>query len=91
MYVAGFGFKGEGKGANYGLPIPAPSIVPVADLLQVPLPSNSAADQVVSDVAPAPIPVTLDEIDEWMSTGFQPLSQISKKMPPEVGESVLWR
>ena len=31
------------------------------------------------------------EVEEWIQSCFRPLKNISSKVPPEVGESVLWR
>ena len=40
---------------------------------------------------PPPIPATTEEVEEWFSGSFKKLTNISRKSPPEVGESVLWR
>ena len=40
---------------------------------------------------PSPIPATTEMVEHWISTHFQPLTNVSTKIPPEIGESVLWR
>ena len=40
---------------------------------------------------PDPIPVSAEQVESWISGCFKPLTNISTKMPPEIGESVLWR
>ena len=30
-------------------------------------------------------------IEQWITEGFRPLTNVSTKMPPEIGESILWR
>ena len=95
FFVPGFGYKGCGKGANYGVEIPPPTTVSAGDPHLFPAQSSSASDGFellpTGPQYPPPIPVTPEEVAEWMSTGFRPLSQMSTKMPPEIGESVLWR
>ena len=43
------------------------------------------------DNVPAPIAATTELVELWVSQDFKKLSNISTKIPPEVGESVLWR
>ena len=40
---------------------------------------------------PRPIPATTEMVEHWISSGFRQLTNISTKIPPEVGERVLWR
>ena len=40
---------------------------------------------------PAPIHPTTEEVEQWVTENFKPLENISTKVPPEIGESVLWR
>ena len=40
---------------------------------------------------PSPIPATTEEVEEWVSSSFRPLTNISTTTPLEVGASVLWR
>ena len=44
-----------------------------------------------SPLIPAPLPVTTEEVEEWMASSFQPLTNISTSADPNVGDSVLWR
>ena len=98
-FVPGFGKKGEGKGANYGIGIPPPCPVPLAHVpLQQPSSSSAAAETAKVDhpaspprMPPPPIMATTEEVEEWLTSGFKKLKEISTKSPPEVGESVLWR
>ena len=96
VHVPGFGFKGQGKSANYGILIAPPAIVPPADLpaaLQVASGAASSGGDARREVdnVPAPIPATTELVELWVSENFKKLSNISTKIPPEVGESVLWR
>ena len=97
VFVQGFGYKGEGKMANYGVTVPMPSLVPRGDVANAPPQgSTSSCSQLgaarPSDpLIPSPIQATAEEVEEWMSNSYKPLQNISKKNPPEVGESVLWR
>ena len=88
VHVPGFGLKGEGKSANCGILIAPPAIVPPAKL--------RAALQVVSGAAssgggacpaddgfPEPIAATTEQVEEWISTNFRPLRNLSQNMPPE--------
>ena len=97
VFVPGFGCKGEGKVANYGVAIALPSVATEEDLppgLQQPGSSSSAQGVEAPPEAPlipTPIPATTQEVEEWMSSSFKPLTNISTNFPPEVGDSVLWR
>ena len=94
------GTKGYGSKANYGIAIPPPEIVPSAEQegsfavsLSAVVAACSALPTVYSgqDTAcPDPIPVTPEEIEEWMSGTFSPVA-FSNQQPPEVGDEVLWR
>ena len=96
QFVPGFGKKGEGKAANYGIGIPPPCPVPPAE---VPLHQQSSSSRETAKEEPPPSPVsmpppimaTTEEVEEWMRSGFKKLKNASTKSPPEVGESVLWR
>ena len=97
MYVAGFGYKGEGKSANYGTLIAAPSVVSPAELAQIGLLSSSSAAMAISDAVmstpkqcPDPIPATFQQIETWLRQSYRPL-EVSHNNPPEIGECVLWR
>ena len=35
--------------------------------------------------------LTIVVVEQWIQTGFRPLTNFSSKVHPEVGESVLWR
>ena len=96
VHVPGFGLKGEGKMANYGIFIAPPAIVPPAELpaaLQVASGSaSSGGDARPQDVhIPQAIAATSELVEQWVSENYKRLSNISTKIPPEVGESVLWR
>ena len=97
VFVPGFGSKGEGKAANYGLFIAAPSLIPPAALPPAVQQASSSsglhgAEAPPSDsLMPRPIPATTEYVEEWVSKNFKPLTNISTKTPPEVGEIVLWR
>ena len=97
MYVHGFGRKGTGKDANYGVAIPPPVLLE-ADAVPPPAQqASSSSDQQCSapiptqPAYPPPIPVSPEKIDEWIAENFRPLGRVSSKMPPEIGEEVLWR
>ena len=99
VYVQGFGCKGEGKDANYGTRIPPPSIVFGGELDQLPGAAWSHCGTVKEEpgaclslsACPHPIAASPDEVERWIAETFKPLTSISTKMPPEIGESVLWR
>ena len=96
VFVPGFGCKGEGKSANYGTAIPPPTLVDPADLPAAIRSASSSSglvkeDPHEDDEIPSPIPATTEDVEMWMESGFRKLTNISTKMPPEVGESVLWR
>ena len=98
VFVPGFGFKGEGKAANYGVAIPRPTLLPPP---QVPPPapqpgSPSGIEGVEAPppsepLIPAPIQAKTEEVEEWVSSNFKPLTNLSTKTPPEIGENILWR
>ena len=88
--------KGEGKTGNYGVAIRPPAAVDIQDLPAALQSASSASMH--SHVAvppdaeiPVPIAATTEDVEEWMRTSFKKLTNISTKVPPEVGESVLWR
>ena len=99
VYVTGFGCKGEGKGANYGISIPPPSLVFGWEVPQWSGGASShegAAKQEPGaerpeSACPDPIAASPAEVERWIAGCFRPLTNISTKMPPEIGESVLWR
>ena len=97
VFVPGFGRKGEGKAANYGTPIPPPTVVDAADLPAAIRDVNTSGrvkqEEEAQDVVeiPTPIPATTEDVETWLLSGFKKLTDISTKMPPECGESVLWR
>ena len=95
VFVLGFGCQGEGKSATHGVAsVPpsllAPAVIPAA--LQQPSSSSAVQGAPPSDPLNSdPIPATTEEVEEWVSSCCRPLTNISTKTPPEVGESVLWR
>ena len=95
MFVQGFGLKGVGKGANYGVGIPPPTAVDPQDLplpLQQTWTSSEAQDALGFDVIPPPpVAATSEMVEEWVSSLYRPLTNISTEIPPPVGASVLWR
>ena len=95
MYVEGFGHKGEGKAANYGVAIPPPTVVALEDLPFEMHPSSSASEVQVAAPSESPVPpplmATSEQVEEWVATEFSPLTNISTNLPPSVGETVLWR
>ena len=99
VYVPGFGCKGEGKDANYGTRIPPPSILFGGELHQLPGAASSHCGTVKehpsacrpASACPNAIAASPDEVESWIAEIFKPLTSISTKLPPEVGESVLWR
>ena len=101
VWVPNFGMKGEGKGANYGVVIPPPMKVDPADVPGA-VPKDSAKTSFYKRPAtsqeippsaniPDPIKSTKDQVEDWIATHFRPLRNLSQKLPPEIGESVLWR
>ena len=94
---SGLGRKGEGKMANYGVTIDPQTLVDEADLpLALQQPSSASSGHggeahKSEPLIPPPIPATSEEVEHWMSSCFKPLTNISTKNPPEVGESILWR
>ena len=96
--MSGFGHKGEGKHANYGTHIPPPSVVPpdeldalVAQGTCIPGQQQPGSSAAAAAAPPDPMPVSSAEVEGWINGSFRPLSNLSTKMPPEVGESILWR
>ena len=93
VFVPGFGRKGEGKDANYGLAIAPPTEVKQEELpliLRCFRSPRGEAPQSPPRI-PTPIPAISEEVEEWMSSGFRQLTNISTKCLPEGGDSVLWR
>ena len=94
MEVPGFGRKGVGKFANYGLLVPAPQVVPVSELppeAQTPLELATGLDAEPTFEIPPPIAATTQNVEEWIQNGYTELVNLSGKVPPEIGESILWR
>ena len=97
VFVPGFGCKGEGKAANYGVAIPMPSLLPqpVCPPAQGQPSSSSGLTEAATSPAepsiPVPIPATTELVEDWVTSHFRKLTNISTKCPPEKGESVLWR
>ena len=96
VWVPNFGYKGEGKHANYGIPIPPPTVARPLDIPPPDQPASSSEDmptaQAVSfSPTPTPIAPTTDDVEDWITSGYTPLTNISAKVPPEVDEMVLWR
>ena len=95
--VPGFGQKGEGKGANYGVGIPPPTVLRAEEYpAALRQPGSSSGSQRVQPLplppqVPQPIAARTEDVDEWISTDFSPLLNLSTKIPPEIGEEVLWR
>ena len=90
--VPGFGRKGEGKDASYGLPVPEPQVVSRADLppeAQQPAAGEARMDAEPTEAIPPPIAATTKNVEEWIPNGFTQLVNLSRKVPPEIG--VLWR
>ena len=98
-WVTGFGCKGEGKSANYGVPIAPPGVVKPSDFpaakqqASTPskLPPPPPPPRRSAGLIPPPVPCTTEQVEDWMRQTFRPLKNMSTKIPPEVGESVLWR
>ena len=94
--VKGFGKKGEGKMANYGIEIPPPTIVEDDDL-PVALRGASSSASGHADTRrssrrpPVPIAATSELVESWIASCFTPLHNLSRNIPPEIGESILWR
>ena len=43
------------------------------------------------DAHPVPIAATSELVDSWIAGCFTPLHNLSRNIPPEIGESILWR
>ena len=76
-----------------------PIMVPLSSPPSGPLPhselppilqASSSCAAAIPEIPP-PIAATTQDVEEWMTTGYKPLTNISQKIPPEVGESILWR
>ena len=97
VWVPGFGCKGEGKLANYGVVIPPPSLLPPAAVLPAPQQAASSSDlheglaHPAPPLIPTPIAATTEDVEEWISTTFRSLTNISTKNPPDIGASILWK
>ena len=96
VFVPGFGLKGEGKSANYGVAIAPPTKVPPPDVPDALQPGSASAspggEAPPSDEGiPPAIAATTELVEEWVSGSFKQLTNISTKIPPEIGESVLWK
>ena len=97
VFVRGFGRKGEGKDANYGVDIPPPSPVQEEDLLLDPALTGSSSGLQGEEFPPTtrrpppPIVATSELIELWMQENFTPLMNLSTNNPPEVGDDILWR
>ena len=97
VIVPGFGRKGEGKGANYGVAIAPPTVVAFADLpaaLQQPSSSSlTPVDQLrrAHFGCPSPLPATSELVEQWITGSYHRLQNISKNLPPATGETCLWR
>ena len=92
--VPGFGRKGEGKNANYGVQVPEPQVVPVSELppeARTLLERPPGLDTEPTSEIPPPIAATTEVVEEWIREGLTQLVNLSGKIPPEVGESILWR
>ena len=97
VFRPGFGCKGEGKSANYGVAIPPPRLLAPVDVpAALQQPGSSSGFQGVQALSfhpeiPPPIPATTEVVEQWMSSSFKALTNISTKTPPEIGECILWR
>ena len=92
--VPGFGRKGEGKDANYGLAVAEPQVVSIEELppeARQGLELGLGLDAEPTFEIPPPIAATTDEVERWIQDGFTKLVNLSSKEPPEVGESILWK
>ena len=92
--VPGFGRKGEGKDANYGVQVPEPQVVSSAEL--PPEAQQLAAGAAThldarTDEIPPPIAASAELVEEWLRDWYTPVENLSGKIPPEIGESILWR
>ena len=92
--VPGFGRKGEGKDANYGAQVPEPQVVCISELPpeargKMELGPDLDAEPISG--IPQPIAATTGEVEGWIQSGFTQLVNLSSKIPPEIGESILWK
>ena len=102
-FVPGFGIKGEGKNANYGLAVPAPhALLPpppspasatatsAAGGAVLPLPRNLWGGS--TSRAPPPYAAPPELVQRWFNEHFKPLPEgMATEWPPPVGSGVLWR
>ena len=97
VFVPGFGCKGEGKDANYGVAVHPPSVASAHEFPSgLQQPSNSSRAQTteappVPSLIPNPIAATSDGVEEWINESFKPLTNIITKLSPNIGGSILWR
>ena len=96
VWVPGFGCKGEGKVANYGVVIPPPSLLPPAAVLPAPQQAASSSSHGGGappdpPLIPTAIAASTEQVEEWVQTSFRPLTNLSRNNPPEIGDNVLWR
>ena len=98
VFVLGFGCKGEGMDANDGVATAPSTLLAAADLPLIC--SNPAVLQGSKEarsspqsepLIPPPISATSEEIENRVSSCFRPLTNISTKSFPEVGESVFMK
>ena len=97
VVVPGFGKKGKGDGkmTNCGIAIEPPTIVAEADLpFALQQPSSSASGHgAISGASkrscPDPIPATSELVDAWIARCFKPLKNLSTKIIPQIGESIM--
>ena len=92
--VPGFGRKGEGKDANYGAQVPEPQVVSISELppeVRGKMELGPDLDAELTSGIPQPIAATTSEVEGWIQSGYTKLVNLSSKVPPEVGESILWK
>ena len=92
--VPGFGRKGEGKDANYGTQVKEPQVVPISELppeVRGKVELEPDLDAALASEIPDPIAATTSEVEEWIESGYTRLVDLSSKIPPEIGESILWK
>ena len=92
--VPGFGRKGEGKDAKYGTQVPEPQMVSISELppeVRGKVELEPDLDAALASEIPDPIAATTSEVEEWIESGYTRLVDLSSKVPPEIGESILWK
>ena len=95
--VPGFGRKGEGKGARYGVWIPSPTVLrPDEYPAALREPHGSSSSRMVQPLplfaaVPPPVRAKREHIEEWIRTEFTPLVNLCTTNPPRIGDEVLWR